>query len=359
MGNIMAAAKKKAAGKSRKRASSGGPVFADNKDVKDKISRYLDAKKLVPKRFQGSDEFLDIVAWNIRYFDHKDPDRIAGITDVLDTMNADVFVLTEIAKDGALDDVVDALAKRKAGFYSTFYGTTGDEQRVVMLWDRNWVRSKRPPLELFTDNPVTIAENGRKADVFPRLPVWGHFEVAATSEAEEGFTFELVGLHLKSQMKPRDFKGTGRYGIKQRTMAARKLADWLEAAEEHFDEDIIMVGDWNASTEKEEWEPIRALEKSAGVSFSRINDPKIPTHLARLNKSGGGGSRLDLHLITESADAVGVPNKMGVVIQWSFFDDLAGLDKETRDKLKAAMRLKISDHLPVASRFYLTDARGD
>ncbi len=326
---------------------AGGP--------EDNISRFLEASKLVPEKFRGTEKFLDIVSWNIRWFDAKDPERVKAIADVLETINADVFVLTEIAEDGALGEIADILAKRKAGFYSLNYGTTGGQQRVVLMWDRDWVRAKHTPAELFENEPQTTAENGRKTEVFPRRPLWGHFEALSEDMQTEGFTFELVGVHLKSQMPPKGFTGGGRYGIKQRTAAARLLAKWLITDSEHYDEDVLIIGDWNASTELEEWKPIRKLESDGEVAFADINPPGEPTHLARLNKSGPAGTRLDLVLLTKAADAVAVPGQKGIVIEWSLFEHLSDLETEERKELFKRLKERFSDHLPLVTRFYFTD----
>ncbi len=165
--------------------------------------------------------------WNIRWFDHQDDRRVEAITEVMSAINGDIFVLTEIAEDGALDAVVKALRDRNVGFYSAHYGNTGGQQRVVLLWDRDWVRLKRDPAELFTENPLTVAEDGRKHEIFPRRPLWGYFEALADKPGREGFDFELVGVHLKSQMPPKGYSGRG--GVRQREEAARRLADWLNS----------------------------------------------------------------------------------------------------------------------------------
>jgi hypothetical protein len=131
--------RKRTGNKKRKKSSRpNGKIvpklrFYDRGDVPDRIGRFLEASKLVPNRFKGTDKFLDIVSWNIRWFDHQDDRRIEAIESVLSQINADIFVLVEIAQDGALDEVVKRLSHRKAGFYSTHYGTTGGQQRVVLM----------------------------------------------------------------------------------------------------------------------------------------------------------------------------------------------------------------------------------
>lgn len=337
----------------KKAAKKKTPTFFDRGDVEDHISRLLDAQKLVPDEYRGTDEFLDVVSWNIRWFDHKDPKRVAAILKVLDTINADVFVLVEIAEDGALDEIASKLAALDSGFYSVAYGTTGAQQRVVLMWDRDWVRLKKPVQELFDSNLKVTAEDGRKREVFPRLPLYGYFEGLSSVPDTEGFTFELVGVHLKSQMPPMGFGG-GRFGVKQREKAAETIGAWLRNDNEHSDQDILVIGDWNAAPGMEEWEPLRELEQSGEIEFEEINPAKEVTHIARLNKSGPGGSRLDMHLITQAADAQAVPDQKAVVIQWSLFDHLDELSAADRTVLAKAMRTNFSDHLPCVTRFYFT-----
>lgn len=190
-----------------KKKAKAATAFFDCGDVEDHSSRLFDSQNLVPVKFRGTDEFLDVVSWNIRWFDHKDPKRVAAILKVLDTINADIFVLVE---DGALDEVANELAARDSGFYSVAYWTTGAQQRVVHIWDRDWVRLKKPVEELFDSNRKVTAGDGRKREVFPRLSFYGYFECLSSVPSTEGFTFELVGVHLKSQMPPIGFSG-GRF----------------------------------------------------------------------------------------------------------------------------------------------------
>src|SRR6185369_9720556 len=88
--------------------------FPFDRDSLDQISRYLAKKGLVPKNFRDTDKFVDVVSWNLRWFDHRDTRRIEAITEVMAEMNSDLFVLTEVAEDGALTEIVDKLAHRRA-----------------------------------------------------------------------------------------------------------------------------------------------------------------------------------------------------------------------------------------------------
>ncbi len=331
----------------------------DHAGSTDNISRFLDARSLVPTRFRGTDKFLDVVSWNIRWFDAQDSSRVTAIYEVLKDLNADLLVLTEIQHDGALDEVARRLAKSKAGYYSIHHGTTGGQQRVALMWDRDWVIAKKDPHELFGAENLTVpAELGAgRQDVFPRLPLWSWFEAKPADSSKEGFTFELVGLHLKAQgPAPKGYVGPSKtWGVPQRREATKRLVRWLGDKKAHVDPDVLVIGDWNAEPGRSEFAALRTLEEEKKVSFTSINPTGEASHLVRLVKSGATGSRIDLHLVTKAADANAVPDGKGVVIRWKLFDDLAALSSKQREDLFKKLKQKFSDHLPVVSRFYLTD----
>ena len=65
--------------KSKNRNSTG--VVAAN----DNISRLLlSDKDLVPDLDQGSDRFFDLITWNIKFFNDRDPKRVSIITSILE-----------------------------------------------------------------------------------------------------------------------------------------------------------------------------------------------------------------------------------------------------------------------------------
>src|SRR5215510_10156716 len=115
----------------------------------DRISTFF--RDMVPNALEGTDRFLDIVTWNIKFFNLQDPARITTITRIMAEINADVFVLQEI-EDGAMDPIAANLRSIGAGFYKTFYGTMGGDQRVVLMYDTEFVRASANPEELFTDD---------------------------------------------------------------------------------------------------------------------------------------------------------------------------------------------------------------
>jgi endonuclease/exonuclease/phosphatase family metal-dependent hydrolase len=286
------------------------------------FERFQDA---IPDDLQGTDTFLDVITWNIKFFNQRDPERVKTITSIMSELNADMFVLQEI-EFGSLDPVAESLTRSGAGLYKAVYGTTGGDQRVAFLYDMEWVRASQDVEELFSDDSPTI---GSKA-VFPRLPLHAKF---VARHDEEPFDFHMVGVHLKSQ------RGGGG---DQRSEAAKHLASWLIRGT--TDEDAIIAGDWNAPSDRPEWEPIRELEEANLVRFAAWNPNREASHLAK----SGRGTRLDF-IVTTAAAAGAVKVEGTEVIE---FNQL--LDERRADILPTLID-KISDHLPVVSRFFFRD----
>src|ERR1051325_11325073 len=233
----------------------------------DHISAHLHA--YVPEALRGTDRFLDIINWNIRWFNPRDAARLKRITEVFQELNADILVCQEI-EAGALDAVADRLNASGAGFYKTAYGTTGGDQRVAIVYDTEWVRAKEDIAELFRDESPYVGHTRKR--IFPRLPLHATFVGKAESRnADSGnaqewaFDFHLVGLHLKSQRA-----NGGDDGTAQRQKSAVRLAQWLK--NELGDEpDVIMLGDWNAKPNEPEWQPVRDEEAHGKVRFQAWN----------------------------------------------------------------------------------------
>ncbi|MBE9191900.1 endonuclease/exonuclease/phosphatase family protein [Gloeocapsopsis crepidinum LEGE 06123] len=327
--------------------SNSSIPIADN----DHLSEFL--SDFVPDDLQGTDHFLDVITWNIKFFNTRDPKRVEQITNIMQELNADLFVLQEI-EAGSLDKVAQSLTEAGAGLYKVVYGTTGGDLRVAFMYDMEWVKASTDIEEIFTDNPTVVVGTGRGSSrkaVFPRLPLYGKFVVRAIEEQEgelqeDPFDFELIGVHLKSQ------RGGGR---EQRSEAARLLADWLLM--EATDEDVIIAGDWNAPADRPEWEAIQELEEQKILKFAGFHDDGEGSHL----RVGGQRSRLDFIAVTHAiADAIEEKsadenNALGksVVIEWNAL--LKNQRGQRTRKLLEEIIGTISDHLPVLTRFYFTD----
>jgi endonuclease/exonuclease/phosphatase family metal-dependent hydrolase len=319
------------------RNKSAMPIPNDN--ISESLKKVIGG---VPEQYRDSEQYFDLISWNLRWFNADDPERVNLIAEVLSYLNADIFVLIEIRK-GSLDEVIEKLKAKKAGNYKVEYGTTGGDQRIAILYDIEWIRSKDDIEELFGKGKVRTGDN---KDVFPRLPLKGYFLARPIDPEQNGFTFQLVGIHMKSQMGD---------GSSQRRMAGEKLAYWLEKEANDIDADTIIIGDWNKSPDDEDWKALQDLEKEDKVKFEAINDPSNISHLYYKNKNEWG-SRLDSVLSTTEAydDMV---NKKAQVVQWVRFEELLqnamNLKSGEIKNVITDIKNKLSDHMPLHVRYYL------
>jgi endonuclease/exonuclease/phosphatase family metal-dependent hydrolase len=301
----------------------------------DNISKFLG--DLVPKELESNDRFLDLISWNIKFFNPRDPERVDLINSIMQELNADIFVLQEI-EDGALDDVVLDLNDSGAGLYKVVYGTTGGDIRVAIMYDMEWVKAKTDIKELFPEKP-TIMVGRETKEIFPRLPLEAQFMASNPSfDENRAFDFHLVGVHLKSQRGPRR-------SVEQRTAAAQRLAAWMMT--ETLDEDVIIMGDWNAAPNLEEWQVFRDLEARGEVDFQNWN----PANEGSFLTLSGRQSRLDFIVISSDVKGTKDIQDQSKVISWTA---LEGEGSMNRDLLKSVIDT-ISDHLPVVTRFFFTE----
>ncbi|MCA0362548.1 MAG: hypothetical protein LCH67_00755 [Bacteroidetes bacterium] len=211
------------------------------------------------------------------------------------------------------------------------------------MYDKDWIRSNDDIAELFGKGQVKTGDN---KDVFPRLPYYGYFLARSPRDLNSGFTFQLIGLHLKSQVGG---------GSSQRIIAAEKLAYWLQTEGEHVDGDVIMIGDWNKDPEDSDWAAMHKLERAGKVKFKSINDTSDFSHLYYERKTKLG-SRLDIALVS-SQMADQLVGKKTKVVRWVTIDNLiASADVMTVKQIKEILnniKTEVSDHMPLFVRYYL------
>lgn len=318
------ARKKPTKPKSPKRLNANtrpAPVI-ENDNISAAINEY------VPDELRGSDRYVDLVNWNIRYFNELDPARVRLITKIMGEINADIFVLQEIA-EGAVDGVAAALNAAGAGLYKTAYGSSGGTQRVAFMYDTEWMRTKEDFRELFADEPNTLPGSTKR--IFPRLPL--HNIMHAFAPNNGNFDFHLAGVHLKAFMGPSD------PGTEQRRLSAERLVKW--STDEAEDRDIIICGDFNKAPSAEEWDAFRGEEEAGRIHFGSWNKEEEGSHWYR-----GHRSRIDLVVVSDSVNEVSV-DKQARVIPWKRVFESTTLRNDLIER--------ISDHMPVVSRFYFTD----
>ena len=156
-----------------------------SKPKNDRISAVFES--IVPDQYRGTDRFLDIITWNLRWFTSRDIKRVDRVTAIMDALNADIFVCQEI-ECGSLDAIAERLSNNGAGHYKVAYGTTGGDQRIAMMYDMDWIRAKSDIVELLGKDQV-LTSDGKNA--FPRLPLYENF--AGLSHESDPFDFQLLG----------------------------------------------------------------------------------------------------------------------------------------------------------------------
>lgn len=309
---------------------------------------------MVPEQYRDTAQFLNIVQWNIEWFGaqkskDKDKRRVEIVTDVLESFNADLFVFQEVAgpsRDGRYPGVFDSIAAelslRGAGDYVVYYTDAGGEQRVAMMWDRDYVRAKSDVTDLFQRGTHTMVDG---KDAFAgRTPLHGIFE-ARVGEAGR-FDFQALGVHLKAMGE----------GASQRAHSAKVLADWMKTTSAEIDADILVLGDWNAPPSAIEWQAIRDLPD---VHFADINDESDFSYLWLANATNKYVSRIDLTALSLASDTE-PPREVGSVVRWTPIEEAmaraSGLrDPQVRAVLKE-IKETVSDHLPTISQFYFHTA---
>lgn len=305
---------------------SAPPTF--RRAMNDNISGFL--CDMVPGHLGQTDRFLDIVTWNLRYFNSRDPERVEVFTRVLQEINADVFVFQEV-EGGALDEVAHNLVRSGAGLYAAEYGTTGGRNRVALLFDTEWVRNTTELRELYAGPSIILP--GSRREVFPRLPLAGEFIVRSDAGS---FNLDLVGLHLKSSRA----SSHGGGGEERRKIAARHLATWLE--DETSGEDVIITGDWNSTPDGPEWQPFDDLRNHSTFYVGSWNPKGEISHVIQRRSP-----QVDAIVLapdhTGGATVSEVEGHRCTVLGWT--DAILG--KSVVPKLQE----KISNDLPVLARF--------
>ncbi len=305
---------------------------------------------MVPERYQDTPQYLNIVQWNIEWFGarkskDKDKRRVAIVTDILEAFNADLFVFQEVAgpsKDGrypgVMDGIAEELSDRGAGDYVVYYTEAGGEQRLAMMWDRDYVRSKVEVVDLF---PRGTHRTKDGKDAFAsRTPLHGIFEAKVGEGAR--FDFQALGVHLKAMEE----------GASQRQHSAQVIADWMSRSRVEVDADILVLGDWNAPPNAMEWDPLRQL---SDVYFEQINDSSDFSYLWLANATNRYVSKIDLAAVSLASETP-VPDTMGDVVRWTPIEEAlaraSGLkDAQVRNVLKE-IKETVSDHLPTITQFY-------
>jgi endonuclease/exonuclease/phosphatase family metal-dependent hydrolase len=315
---------------------------------------------IVPERYRDTDKFIDIVQWNMEWFGamqsaEKDKKRFGLVVNILEALNADLFIFQEIAGPsedgrypGALDKVAEELTKHGAGNYVVYYTQAGGEQRVAMMWDQQWIRAKTEVKELFTQG--TYKTNSGKDAFAQRTPLYGFFSAKLLGGGYDKFDFQALGVHLKAMKE----------GYEQRLCSADVLVKWLTNEAPKVTDNVLIMGDWNAPPDDPCWAPFQALDNGpkAKIAFRSINDPGDYSYLWLDNQTTNYVSRIDLSAISLASMEKVDKKVVGDAVQWKPIEDViaetgGNIFNNRVETVMKELKETLSDHLPTVNRFYI------
>ncbi len=278
------------------------------------VSQYQGRYQIMPRFYRdfrplpalpvADDQVLTLVTWNLNWFGsagegpEDDEVQFAGVYRLLDSINADIYLLQEVANTAMFSRLVDSLSG-----YRGYLAPYAQELRTAYLIKTSEVEVLDTNL-LFTAAP---------ADAW----AWGRYPFHLVFRWH-GIRLHLINLHMKS--------GTGTEDRQLRWRDAQLLYNGLRSRWQ--DSLVIIGGDWNDDFD----ESIVPGSPSPYAVF--VQDPAFALPDYWLTERGvgthRGGSFLD-HFVMVATLRLMVRERVGVV-----------LPSAVSDYFQA-----ISDHLPL------------
>ncbi len=170
----------------------------------------------------GSDDAIDIAAWNIENFP-ADGNTPALVADLVTSLGIDLVAVEEIADVDAFDELIELLPDHE-GLLSFHEYSPGEFQKVGYIFRADLLELD-PESLLFEDDTFQ----------FPRPP----FQVRVTVPGAAGGPAEFMAivLHLKA--------GTGADDRQRRRDAMITLEQHVRGLVDGGDENVIVLGDYN------------------------------------------------------------------------------------------------------------------
>lgn len=252
----------------------------------------------------GSEGTLEIATWNIENFPRNKFATPALVADLIASLDLDIVVTEEIASETAWAELTARLAATHDAVLSTHEYSTGEYQKLGVIYRRDLVTAGDPALLFTTDSYA-----------FPRPPLSLPITV-------DGNTLELVGVHLKAGPTTDD--------AERRQRAVQALDARFRAQIDGGGEpEIVLLGDYNEAVTD---------ELGRAVLASLLDAPERYTVRTEPAATAGGFTFLGFHSFidhittTAALDARWASATVQVV--------------DPRDRLPTYEN-QISDHLPV------------
>lgn len=289
------------------------------------------------------DKTLDVVAWNVEWFGNKSngPSDEAlqqtNVKRVLDSLKADVYVLSEVSNQAAFNDLISKISGYKGVCSSAVSagGIADDAQRVCIVYKESVFSnvSSRPLLK----GTTPIANYPDSFDRFwasGRLP----FLFTADATAEGGKRrINIVGIHARANTAS-DIPNSERI-YQQRKIDVEVLKDTLD--KNFKDEAIIIAGDFNDDVD----ETVVAGISTKESSYKKYVDDTENWQAVTKTLSENGyrsylsqDNMIDHIAISNELKSSYVSNSTTIALPFTYITNY---------------RNTTSDHIPVMARFQL------
>lgn len=289
------------------------------------------------------DKTLDVVAWNVEWFGNKSNGpsdealQQANVKRVLDSLKADVYVLTEVSNQVAFSDLTSKMNGYKGVCSSAISagGVADDAQRVCIIYKESMISnvSSRPLLK----GTTTIANY---PDSFERFWASGRlpFLFTADAVAEGGKRkINIVGIHARANTAS-DIANAERI-YQQRKIDVEVLKDTLD--KNFKDEVIIIAGDFNDDVD----ETVVAGISTKESSYRKYADDTENWQILTKTLSDNGyrsylsqDNVIDHIAISNELKSSYLQNSVNVALPFTYITNY---------------RNTTSDHIPVMARFQL------
>lgn len=236
--------------------------------------------------YRGTDQDVDIGFWNIEWLANRwrDKAKLQGAARVIADLNLDVWGLSEVSPAAVRALVAEIKERFRETYDCAFSEPDAPEgrQTTAVIWKRATLRGERvawpsavEPLFRLDSRDPQAREEAVHGRIFDRYPGLFRFETRSDrrggGDAEPGFDFHLVPLHLKAMAE----------GSLRRRLASRILARASKALiEETGDTDLILGGDMNAPLASGDLDALRddfvamAAEDEQNGGFTYLKSPK-------------------------------------------------------------------------------------
>lgn len=227
-------------------------------------------------KFRGTDQDVDIGAWNIEWFSNRFPGKVDRVAGVIADFNLDIWALIESSPEAA-----EALVARLHDKFGLDFGVAHSEptapsskQSTSMIWNKATVDGERLDwderieswLDLRSQNFSDDMLEAVHGKVFDRYPGLFRFKVKNTK-----FDFLTVPLHLKAMGE----------GSLRRQIASKILAAAVaRMVENGADQDWILLGDLNAEIASNDFGSLAgrglvplSAEDEGNQSFTYLKSP--------------------------------------------------------------------------------------